>query len=318
MSDIEGVEVAEFQSAKPGPSGEPGAPGQVKDLTTTKARSLGSDAWRELRRRPIFWIGVVLVVVFVLMAIWPQLFTSKDPNFCPLDDQFQPPSAQHWFGTNLQGCDVYARTVYGANASIAVGVLATLIAGLIATAVGLIGGFFGGWSDSVLSRLLDIILGIPLLLAALVFSRSTFGQRGGILPVVLVLGLLGWTTAARVIRSSVITAKQQDYVQAARMLGATNTRILFRHILPNALAPMIVVLTIALGAFIATEATLSFLGAGLKPPTISWGIDISDAQARYQDGPWVLLFPAGFLALTVLAFIMLGDAIREAFDPRLR
>jgi oligopeptide transport system permease protein len=319
MSDIEAVGAAEFQSsAKPGPTGEPGAPGQTKDLGNTKSRSLGRDAWRELRRRPLFWIGVVLVVVFVLMAVWPRLFTSADPRACDLNDQFQPPSGAHWFGTNLQGCDVYARTVYGANASISVGVLATLIAGAIAIAVGLIAGFYGGWADGILSRVLDIILGIPLLLAALVFSRSTFGQRGGILPVVLVLGVLGWTTAARVIRSSVITAKQQDYVQAARMLGASNGRIIFRHILPNALAPTIVVLTIALGAFIATEATLSFLGAGLKDPTISWGIDISDAQPRYQEAPWVLLFPAAFLALTVLAFIMLGDAIREAFDPRLR
>src|SRR5258705_7017585 len=165
MSDIEAVETAELQSAKNGRQGEPGAPSQPRDLTT-KSRSLGGDAWRELRRRPVFWIGVLLVVVFVLMAIWPRLFTSKDPNFCPLQDQFEPPSSAHWFGTNLQGCDVYARTIYGANASISVGVLATLIAGIIATAVGLIAGFFGGWADSVLSRLLDIILGIPLLLAA--------------------------------------------------------------------------------------------------------------------------------------------------------
>jgi peptide/nickel transport system permease protein/oligopeptide transport system permease protein len=253
------------------------------------------------------------------MAVVPRLFTSINPRACDLSQSLEPPSSAHWFGTNLQGCDVYARTVYGARASIAVGICSTLLAGTIALLIGLGGGFYGGWLDAVLSRLLDIVLGIPLLLAAIVFGRSVGATTDlGIWPVVLVLGVLGWTTAARVIRSSVITAKQQDYVQAARMLGASNGRIMLRHILPNALAPMIVVLTIALGSFIATEATLSFLGAGLKPPTISWGIEISDAQARFQDAPWALLFPAGFLATTVLAFIMLGDAVREAFDPRLR
>lgn len=289
------------------------------ETVAARPRSLAGDAWRDLRRNAIFWIAGALVVLLVAVALAPWLFTTVDPRACDLARSLQPPSGSNWFGTNLQGCDVYSRTVYGARASIAVGVCSTLLAGLIAILVGLGGGYFGGALDAVLSRVLDIVLGIPLLLAAIVFGRSVAANVNlGIWPVVLVLGVLGWTTAARVIRSSVIAAKQQDYVQAARMLGAGHARIMLRHILPNALAPMIVVLTIALGAFIATEATLSFLGAGLKPPTISWGIDISDAQARFQDAPWALLFPAGFLALTVLAFIMLGDAVREAFDPRLR
>jgi peptide/nickel transport system permease protein/oligopeptide transport system permease protein len=301
----------------------PGMPagvlGEVPDPAATgRPRSLTSDAWRELRHRPVFWVGVVLVVLFILMAFAPRLFTATDPKACTLDNQFIPPGAQHWFGTDEQGCDVYARTIYGAHASILVGLLATLLTAVLAIVVGLAAGFYGGWIDAVLSRIIDIVLGIPLLLAAIVFSRRFIGEDLGILPVVLVLGVLGWTTAARVIRSSVISAKQQDYVQAARMVGAGNGRLLLRHILPNALAPLIVVLTIALGIFISTEATLSFLGAGVNPATISWGGDISDAQPRFQSDPWPLLFPAGFLALTVLAFIMLGDAIREAFDPKLR
>jgi len=310
-SELESVTEAEL----------PGTPTGVLGESVTKAgrpRGLAGDAWRDLRHRPVFWVAVVLVAIFVLMAIAPRLFTAKDPTACNLDNQFLTPSGQNWFGTDVQGCDVYARTIYGARASISVGVLATLLTAVLATIVGLAAGFYGGWIDAILSRVIDIILGIPLLLAAIVFSRRFIGQNLGIWPVVLVLGLLGWTTAARVIRSSVITAKQQDYVQAARMVGAGNGRIILRHILPNALAPMIVVLTIALGIFISTEATLSFLGAGLKPPTISWGGDISDAQARFQTAPWPLLFPASFLALTVLAFIMLGDAVREAFDPKLR
>jgi peptide/nickel transport system permease protein/oligopeptide transport system permease protein len=199
-------------------------------------------------------------------------------------------------------------------------VLALVIATVLAVAVGMNAGFFGGWIDAVLSRIIDIVLGIPYLLAAIVLARRLTADRQdpGLAPVVLVLGALGWTQAARVMRASVITAKEQDYVAAARMLGASNLRIMRRHILPNALAPMVVVLTIALGGFIAAEATLSFLGVGLRDPAISWGIDIATAQLHVREASLPLLAPAVFLALTVLAFIMLGDAIRDALDPRLR
>ncbi|HEY2674216.1 MAG TPA: ABC transporter permease [Rugosimonospora sp.] len=281
-------------------------------------RGLAGDAWRDLRGKPIFWIAATFVVLFLLMAAVPRIYTSISPSACDLSHSQDAPSAHHWFGTDLQGCDVYARTIYGARASILVGVLSTLVSGVLALVVGMVAGYYGGWIDALLTRIIDIVLGIPLLLAAIVFSRS-FGTRNlGIWPVVLVLGALGWTTGARVVRSCVISAKQQDYVQAARMLGAGNRRIMFRHILPNTVAPFTVVLTIALGVFIATEATLSFLGTGLKPPAISWGDDISAAQGRFYQAPWPLLFPAGFLALTVVAFSMLGESVREAFDPRLR
>jgi peptide/nickel transport system permease protein/oligopeptide transport system permease protein len=308
MSELETIVSSEGTSS----AGIPGGDG------TGRPRSLAGDAWRDLRRNPVFWIAGLLVLLFVVMAVLPRVYTSINPNDCQLENSQLPPSGVHWFGTNIQGCDVYAHTVYGARASILVGVLSTLLAGVLALIIGMAAGFYGGWVDAILARIIDVVLGIPLLLGAIVFSR-TFGTHDiGIWPVVIVLGILGWTTAARVVRASVISAKQQDYVQAARMLGATNWRIMTRHILPNAIAPVTVVLTIALGVFISTEATLSFLGAGLKPPTISWGIDISGAAGRYYQAPWVLLFPAGFLALTVLAFSMLGEAVREAFDPRLR
>jgi oligopeptide transport system permease protein len=271
-----------------------------------------------VRRNPVFWLAGLLVLAFLVMAVAPRAYTSIDPRSCNLDVSQVHPGARHWFGTDLQGCDVYARTIYGARASILVGVLATLIAGVLGLAVGMTAGYAGGWLDAVLSRVVDVVLGIPLLLAAIVFSRSFLTRDLGVWPVVIVLGALGWTTAARVVRSSVIAAKGQDYVQAARMLGAGRRRILFRHILPNAVAPVTVVLTIALGVFIATEATLSFLGVGLRPPAISWGGDIAEAQGRFYQAPWPLLFPAGFLALAVLAFSMLGESLREAFDPRLR
>jgi peptide/nickel transport system permease protein/oligopeptide transport system permease protein len=198
-----------------------------------------------------------------------------------------------------------------------VGTLSTLLAGLVALAVGLLAGFYGRWVDAVLARIVDVFLGIPVLLGAVVAAKALSGQDMGIWPVVLALGLLGWPTPARVIRSSVIAASHQDYVAAARLLGAGNGRIMIRHVLPNALAPTVVVLTIMLGSFIAFEATLSFLGVGPRN-TVSWGTDIAEAQRWIREAYFPLMFPAAFLTATVLAFIMLGDAVREAFDPRLR
>ncbi|MFF3864735.1 ABC transporter permease [Micromonospora sp. NPDC001898] len=318
MSDFETVAATENQAARRGPSGEPGAPNQVG--VPRKPRSLAGDAWRDLRRKPIFWISLFLVVLIAAMAVVPALFTANDPRDCVLSRQHAGPSGGAIFGYDFQGCDTYARAVYGARASLLVGALSALFTGLIAVVVGMLAGYFGRWVDAVLSRVIDIVLGIPLLLAAIVLLKrvSASSDNVRLLAVIFVLAVLGWTTAARVIRSSVITAKEQDYVAAARMLGAGNGRIMWRHILPNALAPAIVVLTIALGSFISAEATLSFLGIGLKAPTISWGIDIDAGRVHMRESATPLVVPSTFLALTVLAFIMLGDAIRDAFDPKLR
>ncbi|AEB47184.1 MULTISPECIES: ABC transporter permease [Micromonospora] len=318
MSDFETVASSENQAARRGVSGEPGTPGRVGQ--PGRPRSLAGDAWRDLRRKPIFWISLVLVLLVTAMAVAPGLFTSNDPADCVLSRQHAAPSGGAIFGYDFQGCDTYARAVYGARASLLVGALSALLTGVIALVVGMLAGYFGGWVDAVLSRIVDIVLGIPLLLAAIVLLKRVASDSATVRlgSVIFVLAVLGWTTAARVVRSSVITARQQDYVAAARMLGAGNGRIMWRHILPNALAPAIVVLTIALGSFIAAEATLSFLGIGLKEPTISWGIDINNGRVHMRESATPLVVPSTFLALTVLAFIMLGDAIRDAFDPKLR
>jgi oligopeptide transport system permease protein len=279
--------------------------------------SLTRDAWQDLRRNPVFWIALGIVVLMVLLAAFPWLFTAVDPRTADLASSLKGPTSGHWFGFDKQGYDIYARVIYGARSSVLVGVFSTLIAGLAALAVGLPAGYFGGWVDGVLARIVDIFLGIPLLLGAVVIAVALAGQELGIWPVVLALGLLGWPTSARVVRASVISAKHQDYVQAARVLGASHTRIMLRHILPNALTPIVVMLTISLGQFIAYEATLSFLGLGPRN-TISWGVDIAAAQGWYREAARPLMFPAGFLTATVLAFIMLGDAVRDAFDPKLR
>ncbi|WTJ79368.1 ABC transporter permease [Kitasatospora sp. NBC_01539] len=287
-----------------------------------EARSLWGDAWRDLRRRPIFIVSSLLLVLLLLMAIVPQLFTDTNPRAADLVNDFlKPPDwtdffGAGWFGYDGQGRSIYARVIYGARASITVGICVTLAVTLLGGLTGMVAGYFGGVVDTVVSRITDVFFGIPLLLGALVLLNA-FTTRN-VWTVVIALAVLGWTQIARVMRGAVLTVKQADYVVAGRALGAGTGRLMFRHILPNALAPVIVVATIALGGYIAAEATLSFLGIGLQDPTISWGVDISSAQKVIRTAPYALFFPAAALSVTVLAFIMMGDAVRDALDPKLR
>lgn len=291
-----------------------------------RPRSLSRDAWDDLRRKPIFWISLVLMTLFLVMAAVPGLFTSQDPlanDACQLEFSRAKPSAEAWFGRDLQGCDIYTRTIYGARASILVGSFATIVAMLLGSAAGVVAGFFGGWTDILVSRLVDIFFAIPLLLGAILILSSFPNNPGtssivAISKVAAAIAVLGWTITARIMRSSVIQVKQADFVQAARALGAGNGRIIRSHILPNSLTPVIVVTTLSLGGYIGAEATLSYLGIGLQPPVISWGIAISDAQTYIRTSPHLILFPGVFLSMAVLSFLMLGDAVREALDPKLR
>jgi oligopeptide transport system permease protein len=281
-----------------------------------RPRSLWSDAWRDLRRNPIFIVSGLVILFLVVISLWPSLIASGNPLQCDLAKAQEGSQPGHPFGFNGQGCDVYTRTVYGARASVTVGVCATLGVALIGSVLGGLAGFFGGAPDAILSRVTDIFFGIPVVLGGLVLLSVVTSST--VWPVIGFMVLLGWPQLSRIARGSVITVKQNDYVQAARALGASNSRMLLRHIAPNAVAPVIVVATIALGTYISLEATLSFLGVGLRPPTVSWGIDISSASPYIRNAPHMLLWPAGALAITVLAFIMLGDAVRDALDPKLR
>ncbi|MBC2868212.1 ABC transporter permease [Streptomyces mexicanus] len=289
----------------PAPGGPAGRP-----------RSLWSDAWHDLRRNPVFLLSALVICFLILIALWPSLIAPGNPLQCDLARAQDGPRPGHPFGYDGQGCDVYTRTVHGARASVTVGVCATLGVAVLGSVLGGLAGFFGGAWDAVLSRITDIFFAIPVVLGGLVLLSVITSST--VWPVVGFIVLLGWPQISRIARGAVITAKQHDYVQAARALGASNTRILLRHIAPNAVAPVIVVATIALGTYIALEATLSFLGVGLKPPSVSWGIEISAASPYVRNAPHALLWPAGALAVTVLAFIMLGDAVRDALDPKLR
>jgi oligopeptide transport system permease protein len=281
-----------------------------------KPRSLWSDAWHDLRRNPVFIISGLVILFLVFVSLWPSAIASGSPLKCDLANAQQGSRPGHPFGFDGQGCDVYTRTVYGARTSVTVGVCATLGVAILGSVLGGLAGFFGGVWDSFLSRVTDIFFAIPVVLGGLVLLSVV--TSNSVWPVIGFMVLLGWPQISRIARGSVITAKQNDYVHAARALGASNSRMLLRHITPNAVAPVIVVATIALGTYIALEATLSYLGVGLKPPSVSWGIDISAASPYVRNAPHALLWPSGALALTVLAFIMLGDAVRDALDPKLR
>ncbi len=257
------------------------------------------------------------------MAIFPSLFTNTDPREAVLAESRSRPGDGTWFGRDIQGYDIYARCVYGARASILVGVLTTILTVAIGGFIGVMSGYLGGAWDATMSRIGDIFFAIPLLLGAIIFlvSLPEFFNSNEFLAgmkVVLALAVLGWPSMARLMRSSVIQVKPNDYVQAARALGASPGRIVRSHILPNSVAPMIIVATISLGGYIAAEATLSFLGIGLQAPAVSWGIDISSAIVGLRTTPHMLFFPSLFLSLAVLGFILLGDAVRDALDPKNR
>ena len=280
--------------------------------------SMWGEAWKRLRRRPLFWFAATIIFFAITISLFPSLFTSQDPRYCVLSRSLGAPELwSHPFGFDKQGCDIYSRVVYGARASVSVGILTTIAVTLIGGTIGALAGYFGGWLDSLLSRITDVFFAIPLLLAAIVFMQM-FKDSRSITMVVVVLSAFAWTSIARITRGSVMSAKNEEFVTAARATGASRARILMNHIIPNSMAPIIVYATVALGTFIVSEASLSFMGIGLPSSVVSWGADISTAKDQLSDAPMVLFYPASALALTVLSFIMMGDAVREALDPKAR
>jgi oligopeptide transport system permease protein len=281
-----------------------------------RSASLWGDAWRQLRRSPVFLISAAMIGVLIVISVFPGLFATHDPRECSLIDSLLLPSSEHWFGTDLQGCDYYSRTIYGTRVSISIGIIVVFFITIIAVTGGSIAGYYGGSVDSIIGRLTDIWFVIPTILGGLVILSLM--RTKGIMTVSLVLIVLGWATLLRLVRSSVLAVKANDYVDAARSMGASNSRIIVRHVLPNAMAPVIIVSAIYVGVIIAAEAALSFLGVGLQLPAISWGLMISTAQQRIISAPYLLVFPGLFLSVTVFSFILMGDALRDALDPKLR
>ncbi|MFK8906807.1 ABC transporter permease [Streptomyces sp. YS-3] len=292
---------------------------EAEKKAAARQASLLRDGWMDLRKRPMFLISGFVIVVLLALAIAPGLFTSRSPfsdGFCQLQNSMEPPTSGHLFGYDLQGCDIYTRTVFGTRNSIIVGVATTLMTTFFGALLGMIAGLRGGWIDAILSRVTEVFFALPLIVGALLIMSIIGG--GDPWSVSFILAVLGWPQVYRIMRGEVIANKYNDYVMAAKALGADTKRIAFRHILPNTLAPVIVVTTMNLGVYISAESALSYLGIGIQHPNISWGLMISDVQDRFLTSPHALLFPAAVLSITVLAFIMLGDVVRDAFDPKMR
>jgi ABC-type dipeptide/oligopeptide/nickel transport system permease subunit len=285
-----------------------------------EGRSLWGDVWYELVRNPVFWISAVLVLAILSMSFFPSLWASTSPNTtgaCQLENARVKPGSGHIFGYTAAGCDMYASIVYGAGKSVIVAILTAIGTTLIGVTLGTVAGYWGGFGDTVISRITDIFFGLPFILAALVFL-AIFPERN-IWTLTAVLVAFGWTSLTRVMRGSVISTKQKDYVDAARALGASNSFIIRKHILANSIAPVIVLSTINLGQYIGVEATLTYLGVGYQRPTVSWGLLVNEGQNLALAGfPHLLVIPAAFIVITVLSFILLGDALRDALDPRTR
>jgi ABC-type dipeptide/oligopeptide/nickel transport system permease subunit len=279
-----------------------------------EARPLRADVWRRFRRNRLAMVGLVFLVLLILAAIFAPLITPYD--ITDRSQSFrQGPSADHWFGTDAIGRDVYSRVVFGARVSLRIGILATAISLLIGVTLGAIAGFFGSWTDTAITRLVDVFLAIPYVVLAVAIA-TVFGRSEN--AVILVLGLTGWLAMTRIVRASFLSLRNLEYIEAARALGFSRARIMFRHILPNALQPIIVYGTIAVGSAILAEAALSYLNVGPQDPTPAWGLMVAQGKGLLSNAPHLLFFPGAAIFLTVLAFVFVGDGLRDALDPKLK
>ena len=274
---------------------------------------------RARSRRGRLVVGAGLVAAFALSALLAPWLSPYDPAAVPsalTQGMLRAPSPSHPFGTDALGRDLLSRVLHGGRVSLALGLGVEVVAGAIGLVIGLLAGYYGGWRDSALMRMTDVVMAFPSLILAI--GLIAVFERPGLDKVAVVLIALGWTTIARVVRGETLSLKERDHVQAARALGVGHGAILFRHILPNALGPVIVTATIGVGSNMIAEAGLSFLGLGAQSPTISWGTMLADGQTFLTSAPWVAFLPGAALLLAVLGINLLGDALRDLQDPRFK
>jgi peptide/nickel transport system permease protein len=270
--------------------------------------------WTKLFQHRMALPSVVVLLALVAVTFGISLFFSAaDANYIDLARMLQPPSMAHPFGTDEVGRDVFLRAMFGGQVSLRIGLIAVVVSIVIGVSIGAVSGFFGGLVDNVLMRFTDALLAIPTLFLLIVITRI-FGQ--GILVITIILGALSWMEVSRLVRANVLTLKEQDFVTAAHALGVPSLSILVRHVLPNTIAPIVVAATLGVGRVILLEATLSFLGLGLQPPTPSWGTMLNRAQSFLITAPWLALLPGMLILITVLCMNFIGDALRDAMDPR--
>ena len=260
-------------------------------------------------------IAAILLILLVLTAVVGPYLVPQDPLAMDLDSLKQPPSKAHLLGTDSKGRDIFSRIVYGARISLAVGIIASALSLSIGIFFGLIAGYFGGRTDIILSQIFDIFLAFPSLLLAIGISAV---MPPGLVSAMLAITLVGWAGFARLVRGLALSLKEQTYVEASRALGARPARILYKHILPNALPLILVAGSLRVGGFILLEAALSFLGLGVQPPTPTWGSMISLNRAYINSAPWMVIFPGLAISITVISFNILGDFLRDKLDPRMQ
>lgn len=259
--------------------------------------------------------GLIIVVILIFVALFAPYIAPYKYDEVNYSESLKPPSSKHLFGTDILGRDIFSRIIYGSRVSLEVGIIAVAISVIIGVTLGLISGYFGGWLDALIMRLVDITYSFPFLLFAIAIM-TILGP--GMINVFIAIGIINWAWFARVTRGSVLSAKEQEYVLAAVAMGASPGRIMFKHIMPNVIAPVIVGAALNSGYAILAEAALSFLGIGVQPPYPSWGLMLSDARNYISTAPWMTIYPGLAIALTVLGFILLGNGLRDAIDPRLK
>jgi peptide/nickel transport system permease protein len=284
-------------------------------LLATGRRAELTRRLRPYVQNPLALFGFAIIAVLVLMAVFAPLLAPYDPRAIDLRARFAPPSPAHLFGTDAAGSDVLSRVIYGSRLALLSGLVVLLISALGGSLLGLFAGFRGGWVDEVLMRITDMFLAFPGLILAMAVVAAL--QRRGILIVVIAIAIRWWAPYARMMRAQVLTLRSLDYVEAARAAGVPRGRVLFRHILPNAVSPIIVQATLDLGYIILTAAALSFLGFGAQPGEPDWGRMVADGREHLRDAWWVVTFPGLAILFTVMAFNLVGDAARDIFDPRL-
>ena len=286
-----------------------------EDIEAAAPSSLWKDAWKRFYKNKTAVVALVVLFLLAMGAIFAGVLTPFDPYEVVLSEVKQAPSAKHLLGTDEQGRDILTRLLYGARISLSVGFISVAISTLLGSIVGIVSAYFGGWVDAILSRFMEMIQSFPSILLAIIFM-SVFGR--GIENAVIAIALVSIPGPARIIRSSTLSVKEMDYVTSARAIGCTHTRIMFKHILPNTLAPIIVNATMSVSGAILSLASLGFLGLGVQPPTAEWGYMLSDSRTYINSAPHMIMSPGVAIALTVLCFNLLGDGLRDALDPRLK
>ncbi|SFU79077.1 nickel transporter permease [Alicyclobacillus macrosporangiidus] len=284
-------------------------------LRTPPKRSVWVDAWKRLKRQRAAMVGGSLVALFIVIGLLAPVLAPYDPTAQDLSHHLQPASAQHWLGTDEAGRDELSRLLYGARISLTIGFFSVVSSLIVGALLGLVAGFFGGWADVLISRVFDVMLAFPSILLAIAIV-AILGP--GLFNALLAVAIINVPTYGRLIRSRVLSVKQEEYVLACRALGMSNARLLFRHVLPNSWAPLIVQATLGIGTAILDAAALGFLGLGAQPPSPEWGKMLSDAKDYISNAPWIVAAPGIAIALSVLGFNLFGDGLRDALDPKMK